>query len=196
VTELTDSGGVVAKAYIYDSFGQIVDQTGTLTNPYTYTGREVDQETGLYYYRARTYDSRLGRFLEEDLLDFSSGDTNFYLYVNNRPLNLVDPNGKRGISVLLCAVADIVLNGIVTGKQLSNLLEESLMIQKERDRLAGLLCEVDDPGLLLRIDRVDREFRSEQIRLGLQRTIAIAKGVTFTGFGLAICKLAASPALP
>ena len=30
--------------------------TGTITNPFQYTGREFDSETGLYYYRARYYD--------------------------------------------------------------------------------------------------------------------------------------------
>lgn len=56
VTELTDSAGVVAKAYAYDAYGNLVDQTGTLEQPYTYTGREFDSESGLMYYRARYYD--------------------------------------------------------------------------------------------------------------------------------------------
>ena len=84
VTELTDLNGVVTRAYVYDSFGQIVSETGALENPYTYTGREFDQETGLYFYRARYYDAATGRFLAEDSVGFSGGDLNLFTYVGKR----------------------------------------------------------------------------------------------------------------
>jgi RHS repeat-associated protein len=57
--------------YTYDAFGNIVSQIGSLTNPYTYTGREYDPESGLYYYRARYYDPEIGRFLQPDPLDMA-----------------------------------------------------------------------------------------------------------------------------
>ncbi len=41
VTELTDSAGAVVQAYVYDSFGQIVNQIGSLENPYTYDRAEI-----------------------------------------------------------------------------------------------------------------------------------------------------------
>ena len=50
VTDLTDSSGATAKSYSYDAYGTLVEQTGTLDQPYTYTGREFDSETELYYY--------------------------------------------------------------------------------------------------------------------------------------------------
>ena len=59
---LADETGNITQRYSYDAFGQVT-ATGTLANPFTYTGRELDQATGLYYYRARWYDSALGRFL-------------------------------------------------------------------------------------------------------------------------------------
>jgi uncharacterized protein RhaS with RHS repeats len=37
-------------------------------NPFQYTGRDNDSETGLYYYRARYFDPRVGRFISEDPL--------------------------------------------------------------------------------------------------------------------------------
>lgn len=56
VTELTDSIGTVAQSYTYSSFGQIETQLDlTFVQPFTYTSREFDPETGLHYYRARTY---------------------------------------------------------------------------------------------------------------------------------------------
>jgi RHS repeat-associated protein len=66
VTDLTDSAGATAKSYSYDAYGNLVDQTGTVDQPYTYTGREFDSESGLYNYRARTYDPAAGRFIQKD----------------------------------------------------------------------------------------------------------------------------------
>ncbi|MCH8990512.1 MAG: DUF2163 domain-containing protein, partial [Acidobacteria bacterium] len=93
VTELTDSTGVVVRAYAFDAFGQIADEIGTLANPYAYTGREFDAESGLYFYRARYYDAETGRFLVEDPIGFAAGDVNLYRYVFNNPTNLTDPSG-------------------------------------------------------------------------------------------------------
>ena len=51
----------------YDSFGNLAASTGTLANSFRYTGREFDTKTGLYYYRARYYESTRGRFLTGSL---------------------------------------------------------------------------------------------------------------------------------
>ena len=75
------------------SFGNIDQQVGSLVNPYTYTGREFDSECGLYYYRVRYYDSIMGRFINEDPIGLLGGSLNFYRYVQNNPVNLVDPLG-------------------------------------------------------------------------------------------------------
>jgi len=93
VTELTDESGMVVRAYVYDSYGQIVLESGSLENPYTYTGREYDAESGLYYYRARYYEARTGRFLNEDLIGYEGKDINFYRYVFNAPTLYRDPSG-------------------------------------------------------------------------------------------------------
>ena len=93
VTDLTDSTASPVKTYSYDAWGDIVQQTGTVENPYTYTGREFDTESGLYYYRARYYDPRSARFLQEDPIGFAGGDLNLYLYVKGDPVNKVDQLG-------------------------------------------------------------------------------------------------------
>ena len=92
VTSLSNSSGALANTYTYDSFGKQTASTGSLVNPFQYTARESDPETGLYYYRARYYDANPGRFLTEDLIRFRAGK-NFYSYVHNRPLDLRDPKG-------------------------------------------------------------------------------------------------------
>jgi RHS repeat-associated protein len=66
VSSLTNSATAVASTYSYDAFGNLTASTGTLTNPFRYTGRDFDSETGIYFYRARYYDASVGRFLGED----------------------------------------------------------------------------------------------------------------------------------
>jgi RHS repeat-associated protein len=95
ITAITDAVGNVVQAYVYDSFGKIVNQTGSIENPYTYTGREWDAEAGLYYYRARYYDPSIGRFINGDPIGFAGGDVNFYVYVQNNPVNYIDPDGEN-----------------------------------------------------------------------------------------------------
>lgn len=92
VTDLTDSTGTTAKSYSYDAYGTIVEQTGTVEQPYTYTGREFDSESGLLYYRARYYDPASGRFLQKDPMRFVNG-INLYAYTMNNPANFADALG-------------------------------------------------------------------------------------------------------
>jgi RHS repeat-associated protein len=93
ITSLTDPTGALAASYVYDSFGNLTASTGTATNPFQFTGREFDPETGLYYYRARYYDPVSGRFVSEDPVRFESG-VDFYPYVSNSPVDLNDPLGQ------------------------------------------------------------------------------------------------------
>jgi len=94
ITEITNSSGSLIQQYTYSSFGNIESQLDpAFVQPYTFTAREFDPETGLDFYRARTYDFSTGRFLQQDPLGFAGGDLNLYSYVANNPINLTDPEG-------------------------------------------------------------------------------------------------------
>ena len=93
VTSLSNAAGSIANTYTYDSFGKLTASTGSLVNPFQYTARESDSETGLYYYRARYYDPNAGRFLSEDPIEFVGG-INLYRYAVNNPTNLEDPSAR------------------------------------------------------------------------------------------------------
>jgi RHS repeat-associated protein len=93
VVALTNESGQIVQSYEYDSFGKLINQTGSIRNPFTYTGREYDEETALYYYRARYYDPKADRFLTRDPIGFAGGDANLYRYVDNNPLNWTDSFG-------------------------------------------------------------------------------------------------------
>jgi len=92
----------VLERYVYDPYGQVTiyddDWSDTRSassydNTRLYTGRELDPTTGLYYYRARWYDTGTGNFTTRDPLGFAAGDANLYRYVGNRPVGSTDPSG-------------------------------------------------------------------------------------------------------
>jgi RHS repeat-associated protein len=91
VTSLSSTTGSLSQTYAYDSFG-VTTSTGSIFNPFQYTGREFDPETGLYFYRARYYDPSSGRFISGDPLRYGGG-SNFYAYAGNNPTDLVDSYG-------------------------------------------------------------------------------------------------------
>ncbi|MCC6489568.1 MAG: hypothetical protein IT364_18870, partial [Candidatus Hydrogenedentes bacterium] len=113
VVALTDAAGAPVELYRYDPYG-CPDATdgsdvavpanawGTAHsasgNPYLYTGREYDEETGLYHYRARAYDCEKGRFLQWDSLGFVDGP-NLYEYAKSNPIKYVDANGQYSVSI-------------------------------------------------------------------------------------------------
>ncbi len=70
VVALSNTNGVIVEQYSYDAFGSATITTTpgytSPNNPYMFTGRRYDPETGLYYYRARYYAPKLARFLQPD----------------------------------------------------------------------------------------------------------------------------------
>ncbi len=100
VTEVSEPGGSVVEWVTYDVYGNpaIRDQQGNVVsqspvgNPYLFTGREFDAEDGLYFYRARMYDTSAGRFLQRDPLGCVEA-LNLYTYAATDPALLTDPSG-------------------------------------------------------------------------------------------------------
>jgi RHS repeat-associated protein len=101
VHALTDATGTVVERYTYDAYGTItvldpsfLPLTSSPLAYFTFTGREFDSESGLYFYRARTYLPTHGRFLSRDPLGYVDG-MNLYEYVSGRPMKSVDPRGTE-----------------------------------------------------------------------------------------------------
>jgi RHS repeat-associated protein len=93
VVALSNSNGDSCQSYEYSAYGQVAaSDPNFLTNPYMFTGRRFDIETGLYYYRARYYNPHIGRFMQTDPVGYGDG-INWYLYCRNNPLAFVDPSG-------------------------------------------------------------------------------------------------------
>jgi RHS repeat-associated protein len=90
-------------------WGTTPADTGTVLR-FRWAGREYDQETGLYYMRARYYDPQLGKFLSEDPIGVEGG-LNLYGYVGNDPANRTDPFGEE----MVCWSERIWMDGPATG---------------------------------------------------------------------------------
>jgi len=96
IVALTDKNQTVVQDYQYGFFGDLKDLKNRIKQPYTYTAREYDRETGLYFYRARYYDAEAGRFITKDPIGFEGG-WNVYAYVSGNPVNYTDPWGEAGL---------------------------------------------------------------------------------------------------
>jgi RHS repeat-associated protein len=64
---------------------------------YRYTGKERDDETGLYYYGARYYACWLGRWTSADPLGIGADGPGLYNYTRGSPVVLVDPSGTDSV---------------------------------------------------------------------------------------------------
>ncbi len=111
VAALTDNSGAVIERYRYDAYGQrtVLAADGVTTrsgssygNQYGFTGRYLDKETGLWYFRARYYSGSLGGFVSRDDWHYirsnilaSGYSSGLGLYASYFVPNRLDPTGNR-----------------------------------------------------------------------------------------------------
>jgi len=70
-------------------------KAGGYSTKYRFTGKEVDEETGLYYFGARYYDPRISLWYGVDPLANEMLDWNPYRYGLNNPIRMIDPTGMK-----------------------------------------------------------------------------------------------------
>lgn len=93
---LTNGSGVKEEDVVYYPYGETSTNTGTASVAYTYTGKELDTSTGLYFYEARDYDATLRRFISANTIVPNPTDPqafNRYSYARNNPILFNDPSG-------------------------------------------------------------------------------------------------------
>ena len=82
----------VVKSIKYDTFGNIVEESGSFEIPFRFAGGIWDADTKLIRFGVRDYNSLTGRWLSKEPLGFG-GARNFYVYAENDGVNYLDPNG-------------------------------------------------------------------------------------------------------
>ena len=94
IRDVAKADGTLANHIALDSFGNVVEQTDSdFAVRFLLAGRELDDQTGLYYLRARYLDPQTGMFISEDPLGPVQGDINSFRYAFNSPITLDDPTG-------------------------------------------------------------------------------------------------------
>ncbi|MGH7933278.1 MAG: RHS repeat-associated core domain-containing protein [Candidatus Binataceae bacterium] len=85
----------MAEQFSYEPYGNVTASGQGIGYPYLFAGMEqADSTSGLYRTFARYYNPHLQRFLSEDPLGFTAGDTNFFSYAGDNPISGSDPSGE------------------------------------------------------------------------------------------------------
>ena len=98
---VTNSYGEITQNISYIPYGEIfVEETaGGWQSPYYFNAKELDEETGLYYYGARYLDPAGARWLSADPMWEKYVGMNPYQYCHNNPVRMVDPKGMDDYGV-------------------------------------------------------------------------------------------------
>jgi RHS repeat-associated protein len=160
--------------YHYGPYGEGTNWTpaDALTgNPFRYTGRRVDPETGLYYYRARYYSPAVGRFLQTDPIG-TKDDLNLHAYVYNDPIDRTDPSGMCDV---VCPPIDVDERAVLRGE----------MSREEYMDRAGARATGAQIGLFVVVSVVAPAVTAKVVGLGTA-TGAIVGGGTALATGDAV----------
>jgi RHS repeat-associated protein len=105
VTAAASSAGAPIERYQYSPYGNITFLDGSFNvlgvqqsaigNPVTFTGRQYDAESALYYYRARYYQAGIGSFVRRDPAGYTADELNLYRYLGSDPTDFTDAYGLR-----------------------------------------------------------------------------------------------------
>jgi RHS repeat-associated protein len=115
---ITDASGEVYQHLEYFAFGEtfVEEHSNTNRTPFLYNGKELDDETGLYYYGVRYYDARTSVWLAVDPLAEEFPNLSPYVYCFNNPLRFIDPEGLSPTPEEGAEMAEHVYKGKVGDK--------------------------------------------------------------------------------
>ncbi len=140
VLALTNAAGSVVERYEYGDFGRPTAPS-VVGNPYLFSGRRYDADTGLYYYRARYFDPSVGRFISRDPRGIWSDSENIgnpLTYAANNPWSRTDPTGEATVTFNGCAGQEEMIKNRID--------EAEALARRSYDHLArrsgfGQLCD-------------------------------------------------------
>ena len=130
---ITNSDGEVSQHVEYVPFGEVfieeLSSSAKLNTPYLFNGKELDEETGLYYYGARYYDPRTSLWLSTDPMELKYPNISSYAYCANNPITFIDPSG----SIILLPKGTSIKNIFLTLGTFQKLTNDKLVYSTQKD---------------------------------------------------------------
>ena len=128
---ITNLDGEVAQHIEYVPFGEVFieERNNTWNTPYLFNAKDLDEETGMYYYDgARYYAPRLNLWMSTDPLQEKYHNISSYCYTFNNTIKFIDPNGQDGwdkVKGFGAALLDNATGGLINlrsyaGRHVSN----------------------------------------------------------------------------
>jgi RHS repeat-associated protein len=156
VSTLIDGSQNIVASYRYDVFGKLLKKTGTLDQPFRFSTKQYDEQTGLYDFGYRFNNPVIGRWMTRDPLG-EAGGINFYGFVGNNPVNFVDPLGldwfrpKSDIYVVGRMGNSFVAPGKGIGKFIDDYVPAGHTFGSLHDALVDMGLEAGLPDWLINI---------------------------------------------
>ena len=170
---LADENGNVVQRYSYDAFGNPTS-SGSVPNPFLFTGQQWDPESGLYYDHARYYDPANGRFISRD----TRLSVNPYAYVRNDPANATDPTGE--VADLGEEVAEEAIESTLDA-QMSEAVGEETLKQVEK-----VVLNQGKRLLQVALEKVDAELATHDVGAAAEGNTWAEEGVKLAATARAI----------
>jgi RHS repeat-associated protein len=138
IVALSGITGTLVAQYRYSPFGRLEAKTGNIEQPFGFSTKRTDPQTGLVYYGYRFYHPDMERWLNRDPIG-EDGGINLYGFVENNPVNWIDPWGLARTTVD-CAIKQAASRGDVAElegllKMLDLTSKQRILIQNNIDRL-------------------------------------------------------------
>ncbi|MGS4345197.1 RHS repeat-associated core domain-containing protein [Myroides odoratus] len=129
---ITDVFGTPVQYIEYLPFGEVMveeSNNNMLENVYKFNSKELDAQTGYYYYGARYYDPGASVFLSVDPLAEKYPNINPYVYVANNPIMFIDPDGRK---IIIPNIVGKNPNGPENSKQRAAILNNMQKLTNEK----------------------------------------------------------------
>ena len=164
---ITDDKANITQYDAYLPYGELlVDEHSSSEDlPYKFNGKELDQETGLYYYGARYMNPVISLWYGVDPMQEKSSFISTYAYTFNNPVHFIDPNGKWGEDANRNLIAEKGDNAWTLAKYLNTSAEISTKMLNEQG------YSINENGILnLKVGdifKVERESPKPEERIDL-----------------------------
>jgi RHS repeat-associated protein len=136
VRVITDSTGHIQWESDFEPFAVERSITNNVANIYKFTGKELDAESGNYYFGARHHATGMGRFMTPDsspksIAPLDPQSWNLYSYTRNRPTRLVDVEGNWATDVH-AQIVTYALQGYMSAGELDELRARQYVMDSDQ----------------------------------------------------------------